>query len=520
MSEDAACQSQPRPSLIRNILANWAGYFVFVVSGFIMPRLITEQAGQETLGVWDFGWSLVTYTSLLSLGVVSAITRYVARYRAQQDWDALNGAINSCLSILLVSFILGLGAVCGLTAAVPWLLPTTESIDGATAQWMVFVLGLSVAIQLPLVAPNAVITGCERFDVRSVIRVSSGLAVMLAMIAVLVTGGGLVALAMTHLVGETAAGVASFVVAKRVCPQFRVSLGLATWNTAKEMLAFGGKSVLPYASRAGLYQTNGIILAYFLGPAALAVYARQRALVTHAMRFITQYARVFTPTSSALHARGEHEDLRRLFIRSTKYALYLALPIVLYLCLMGGPLVHLWMGAGYEQPLVLGILAVGHLISLVQRPAMSMLTGMHRHGTPAIAELVAAAISVPLGLVFIGVFEWGLLGAALAIVIPVSVCGGLFLMIWSCRILGLGVWPYLRQVVPGPAATVVPFVLCLAAARWVYPDSVYRPLMLGTGVGGLIMVPVYWRYALPPSLKTRMAGMLRRKRSRPAGAPS
>lgn len=79
-----------RDRITRNVLASWGGYGVFIVAGFIMPRLIDTRIGQEALGVWDFAWSLVAYFSLVQAGVVSSVNRFVAKYQAVGDLDGVN----------------------------------------------------------------------------------------------------------------------------------------------------------------------------------------------------------------------------------------------------------------------------------------------------------------------------------------------------------------------------------------------------------------------------------------------
>ena len=148
----------------RNVLANWAGSMVFVVSGFVVPRFIDSHMGSELLGIWDLGWSLVAYVSLLSLGIASAVNRYVSRHRATGTWSDLNRTTNSCLAVLLAAGGLGLVLTVAFVFAVPWLMSESAAGLQATARWVILALGCSAALQLPASVFNGVITGCERFD--------------------------------------------------------------------------------------------------------------------------------------------------------------------------------------------------------------------------------------------------------------------------------------------------------------------------------------------------------------------
>ena len=87
-----------------------------------------------------------------------------------------------------------------------------------------------------------------------------------------------------------------------LCPQLRISARVLRWVRVREVLTFGGKTVLQGVARSGLYQISGLIVAYFLGAGVLAVYARQRALIMVGNRLLNQYGNVFTPSSSALAA--------------------------------------------------------------------------------------------------------------------------------------------------------------------------------------------------------------------------
>src|SRR5579872_4246669 len=92
-----------RDRFVWNVLASWAGHFVFIIAGFIMPRQIDRHVGQVGLGVWDFGWTAVNYFSLAQIGVGVSVNRYVARYRAARDNEGLGRLISSVMLLQLVA---------------------------------------------------------------------------------------------------------------------------------------------------------------------------------------------------------------------------------------------------------------------------------------------------------------------------------------------------------------------------------------------------------------------------------
>ena len=84
-----------RDRLVSNVIFSWVGHSVLSVAGFIMPRMIDRHLGQQMLGVWDFGWSLVSYFFMIEAGISGAVSRYVAKYRTVGDVAAVNRIVSS-----------------------------------------------------------------------------------------------------------------------------------------------------------------------------------------------------------------------------------------------------------------------------------------------------------------------------------------------------------------------------------------------------------------------------------------
>lgn len=357
---------------------------------------------------------------------------------------------------------------------------------------------------LPLGLFSGILTGCERFDLKNLTRQICHGVGFAAMVVLLRTGHGLISLALVSLSAELGTGLLDYLIVRRLCPQLRISPSLVSKVDPREAVGFGSKTLLQGLSRAVIYRTSGLIVVFFLGPAVLAVYARQRALVMFAARLMDQYGRVFVPTSSILHAQGDLASLRRLAIQVARFGFYISLPIVAALAIAGGAIVNLWMGPDYEAPSVLAILAVGHLLSLANCGPYRILVGLSRHGWPALAELFCALGGIALGLLLVGPLGAGLLGAAVAVGLAVTIGGGLVNAVLICRALQVRLADYVRPAFVGPLTAVAPVVAILLLARLFLGFDPLTELVVGCGAGGLLILPIYWRYAAPETFKRRV----------------
>ena len=72
-------------SLARNVLTNWLGIPISLAYGLIITPIIVRALDTELYGVWSFLNGLLMYSDLLYVGLGSALIKYVAQHRANDD---------------------------------------------------------------------------------------------------------------------------------------------------------------------------------------------------------------------------------------------------------------------------------------------------------------------------------------------------------------------------------------------------------------------------------------------------
>ncbi|MEM7279365.1 MAG: transporter, partial [Pseudomonadota bacterium] len=88
-----------RDRLAKNVSASYLSHIVFIIFGFLLPRMISDRVGQAGLGLWDFSWAFVKYMNLSMIGIGSSVNRYVAQYRTAGDTLGLNKTISTVVAI-------------------------------------------------------------------------------------------------------------------------------------------------------------------------------------------------------------------------------------------------------------------------------------------------------------------------------------------------------------------------------------------------------------------------------------
>lgn len=516
-SQEQNSTARPTPaadSLATSTLANALGQGAFIITGFILPRVLSESIGVQRLGIWDFGWSISAHLMLVGGGMMSVVSRDVARLAVTGDTAELRRVVSSCF--FLFSCLAAL--VAALTAAfvywLPQMLPTLPESLWNEGRWAVALLGLSVFVRFPLHVFNGIITGYQRYVLQNGIVTGCHFATVAAAIVVALLGHGIVMMAWMYVLGEVLAGLLKLYYARVLCDRWRIAPRYVDLGAIARVASFGGKTLLQAASRVLMYQSNTMLVGYYLGVEALAIFSRPRSLVLSLEKTFAKMAIVFTPRASAAQARGDQQELRQMLINSTKYSLLVTLPGVIALIILADPLLHVWMGAHFAHGAVLGILAAGHLATYSQRGVYFILVGMGKHGWPAFLELLASLAAIALTALLVEVFGLGLLGAAIGMVAPLTIVHALILPVLACRLLQLSPMTIARESLGTPLLLSAPLAITLLLIRMIPTESDWVTLALAAVVGGAVYLGLLWRFV------PRVRKVIRRRRQASTAKPN
>ena len=494
-----------KSGLLRSMFANWAGEAVIVISGFILPRLINRGMSQEALGIWDYGWSMQSYVALSCASLGSGAGHYVARYRTSEQWSELSRTLGAMLALLIYGSVGAALLVLGLAYVTPWLINTSSVAHIGDARSLVLSLGAASCLATVTLVFGGIIAGSGRFDVLNLIDGLSDVVMVGGLLACVVFGFGLKSMGLCVLMRELLNGVAKYACAKHIVPRVRVRPRWADRPAFREIFGFSAKTMVEAVSKVLQYQVGPLVISTVIGPAALALYSRPRALILITTRFVMGFARVLVPAASAFHGRQNHKGLGDLLVQSTRYSMFLALPPVLVLVILGRAIMRVWMGdEAYADNHVLLILVLGYLPLFAQQATYHILLGLASHGLAGAASMIGALVNAALSIWFVGVLGWGIEGAALATAIPVFIVNVCVLPYAGCRAARLPLLRYLRESAVVPVLSIIPVALVLLAARVWLPDDAKTQLLVGLPAAASVLAVVYWHVVVPVDLRQRI----------------
>jgi O-antigen/teichoic acid export membrane protein len=498
---DVAEDLSGKDRVVKNVITSWGSHLIIIIIGFIMPRMINDHLGQVSLGIWDLSWSFVNYLSLTGFGVGSSVNRYVAKYRSQNDYQALNRSLSS---VVFIQFLIALSVVIG-TVVLVWLIPELisdhEGVDLYQVKWVVGLLGLSLAMQMTFDTSRGLLTGMHRWDLYNTINATAHILNAILMVIVIMMGGNLIGLATVYFLVTSSAELLRSILATRLCKGLNLKKEFINVADIKKMFKYGAKTIITSSPGVFAVQTINIFVASSLGPGALAVFARPFALVRHVETFLNKYSFVLTPMVGSIAASKDQAVLKEFLITSTRYSVAFSLPILLFIGVLGDHILNIWMGEEYAHLDIILILSLGYFLPISQGPSLRVLMGMNRHGKVAILNLILTVVMLLIGLAVLNYYGWDLRYVALLIGMIFTTTFGIITPVFTCHAVGIKYYEYLIKSFGTPILCGLALFTWLLACRQIEQHTSVVVVLIAALGSSILMSGLYWFFILPESYK-------------------
>jgi O-antigen/teichoic acid export membrane protein len=467
--------------ILTNAVANWVGLAATLGVAFYLAPVVVHALGPGLNGVWTLFAAVLAWLTLLDLGVAASLVRYTAKYRTVEDRDSLNRIFSTSLCIfaaagslalaLVVAVVAGVeaGVRCDVVGNPDGFLPGLTPEVWGEARWALLLLGLNLALSLPLSVFPSMLYGLGRYPTRTAITVGC-LALRVVLVLTLVGGEhALVRLAVVETVCKVVEQAALAVVLWRCLPGLRFSLRLADRATLRSIGGYSFDAAVAMLAGRVSFSTDAMVINAFHPPAYATFFGIGAGLVENAKNALRSATTVLTPAVSELEAKKDSGAIRRVFLEGSRWALWLILPVQVGLLVLGRPFLVLWMGrelADASYPTLL-ILAVPLGLIAPQSIAARVLYGVGNlrwFSRLLVAEAVAnlllsVALAVPLKIE----------GVALGTALPNLICN-VAVLVFVCREVRVGTWDYVRRAFTGPVV-----LAALLAVGWLLTAPLAYP---------------------------------------------
>lgn len=424
------------------------GRFLSVFGNILIARLL----GPAIYGIYAIGWTLVRFFSLvIPLGMDRAILRFAPRY-LQKDSAGLKGLLANVNRISL-----GSGVITGILffTLAPWLATSIYHQPELITVFRFFAFAFPL-ISLLVVAAAATRTTRQIHYSVWLYDLGQPLLGLAMIIAFFLLGFGLNGVVLAEVISLGCAAIATVFVLGKVFPDTK---GITTRYEIKsrELLSYSIPAMLGGAFSVYILWLDRIFVGLFLPTYENGIYTAISQISTVFMVISSGISPIVVPLFAQYHHSGEKGKLEEVYRISTKWGVYISIPILAVLLVSPVSSLQLIFGQEYSSGAVpFLILLGGQIINLVTGSVNPLLIMTDNQKVLMRVSLIALILEIILLVILIPL--WGLIGAA----ISTSTCLSLlylYELIWVKKKLEL--WPYDRRYLKGLIAGAAAFAVVI-----------------------------------------------------------
>lgn len=478
---------------MRNVSTRYVLIVVNALLGVLVLPYNVHHLGVSAYGVWMLATSITAYFGVLDLGYGGAVVRFVAEYRARRDARALNEILSTVFHVYAA-----IGLVCYLAAIVAaLLLPYLFNLDAQQAhiaRLVLLITSAQVALYFPFSVYGGVINGFQQYYINNVVGTIANITAAALNVLVLWLGYGLVELVAITTLTHT---IPLFIYrrnAYKVFPELSLRRAYFRRDRLRELTGFSVYlAVIDWSGRL-TFATDAFFIGALLNTTAVGVYAVAQRLSDALLRMTAQLHTFLFPAVVAQAVEGSVEGQRQLMIKATRFQLAIAVAMCGAVAATGDVLIRAWVGPGSDGSVaVLRLLAFVVVIRTWMAMPNTVLKGTGHHRFLAIAYVYAALANLLLSIP--GTKMFGIVGCAMATVIPATILACGFVFPRACRVVDLGVWRGYREIVWPAVWPAFIVAAVLIEVRHMVPQQLIAALAL-LAFGGLLYGAIFFSFGL------------------------
>lgn len=502
-----------------NALSNYLRTFVGIIVGLLTFRLLYQHLNKEAFGFWSLLWSVFGYGILLDFGFGFAAQKRVAELSVSKDWPQLSRVLSTILFFYLaVAAVLAVVVTLGSHHLVRLFDVSPAHHDEFRVALIVFFAAIGLAF--PLGIFPEILRGQQRISLANNITTIAMLLRLGVITWAVWHDWGFMSIMITALFFTLAPDFVSAFFALQKMPEVQLSPRLFSRGIMRETMAFSIFAYITTATNIVLGKTDQLVLGATLSVGAIAIYQAGAKVAEIFAQFTKQLQDTLSPAAAHLHASGDHDSLRDLLRRGTRWSALISTPLYVFCAFEMQTMLRLLTGEAeipHETWLVAQVLLFWFYTSTLTHSVSKRIYMMSGHERRlmwlGVGEAVAnLALSIALVLTFRSV-EAVTIGS----LIPTLYFGWCKLWPWMARDIGKPPLALLRETVLAPALCCVPAIGIFAAAPHVaaFEDHPWLQTLCAGAIAAFMTAFALWHAALTNEERQAIRARFFKKANRP-----
>lgn len=467
-------------------LLSYLQMFFGIIIGIAYTPVMIRLLGQSEYGLYNTVSSTISMLSILSLGFNSSYIKYYAKYKKEDNSEAiykLNGLF------LIIFLIIGaIACICGVFLTVNLQFVFKDGLtdeEYAIARILMILLTINLSVSFPMGVFSNIISAHERF-------------VFLKLLSILKTVVSPLVTLPLLLMGYKSIAMVSVTVGIAIITD--IFFLYYTFRKLKQKFIFHSfekglfKSLFIYTSFIAInlivdqinLNIDKLLLTRYKGTVAVAIYSVGFSLETYYQMFSTAISGIFTPrihliyNSPDIDEKEKDKQLSGLFVKIGRIQFALLGLIASGLVFFGKAFIHYWAGEGYGEAYYVALLLIIPItIPLIQNVGIEIQRAKNKHQFRAIVYLIMAVMNLLLSIFLCQ--KYGAIGSAVGTAISLVIANGIIMNIYYQKKLNIDIVAFWKSILRMSIGLVIPIIIGILIMRFIIISSIW--VLLGVIIG-------------------------------------
>lgn len=474
--------------------------YVNMILGNLIPIFYTpimlSLLGQSEYGLYKLASSVTSYLSLISMGLGSAITRYLIKSRAEEGKEAeerMFGLFDVIFNgIAVATLIVGTLLTIGLPL---WYAKSLTAAELSRMQLLVFMMVINMALNFSQSPYLSVVNAHEKFVFLQCINIIQTCGVPCLNLVALFMGTGSVGMTIAAMGASILTRIA-YQIYVRHKMQMKPRMKNLPTNKMKEILGFSFWIFV--ANVVGqLYNTTDTVMIGMvpaLATTGVAVYNVGGTFNAIICNMTTALSASLTPSINRFVFKGaSDEELTELAIKIGRIQCYILSLIATGFIAFGRPFITFYAGENYSEAYWVAVLMViPNMIPVIQSVCLSVLIAQNKHRFRSIVYLIIAMINV-VG-TWLALQSFGIIGAAF-VTGATQIIGQVMLNWYYQRKSGLHIIKFWKEIVRLLFIPIVLAAITIYISRYINFNNLNN-LVVGIFTYSLLFIGLNWLFIM------------------------
>ena len=397
---------------------SYAAIALNILAGLLYTPWMVQQIGQSQYGLYTLANSLIALF-MVDFGLSSAVSRYLSKYRAENNEDKIQSFLGAVYKLYLVIDVAIFAILIVVFFCIDSIYVKLSPTEIEQFKVVYVISALFAVLNFPFVTLNGILNSYEKFIQQKLADIIYRVLVIGLTVVALLVGYGLYGLVALHAVAGLATTLIKLLCVKKFT-SVKVSFKGINNGIYHEIFSFSVWVTVSSLAQRLVFNITPSILGIVSNVAAIAVFGIVTTIEGYTYIISSAINGMFLPKISQIYAKtNSTKDLTPLLLKVGKFQFALSGLVLVGFATVGKLFVELWMGSEYIDAYygIILVIIPGMLGNALQI-ANTAFVALNKVKLQAQINMIMGIINVVLSFIFS--YYWGVVGASLSIFVSYS----------------------------------------------------------------------------------------------------